>query len=164
MPTLEPIKHGYKCLVCREHFKSHIPTEKAIYMWNVFQYRPRKGNTVLRCPHCHSMYYMPTKQEHNERLTDTFKLYQYLDRYVLSKDKGYDKDLYDKMTHWFTGLKRCSSCKKLKDRESEFSYDHKSKDHLSYVCKSCRNKSKENDKINEILNKYEEIRGDNKHE
>jgi hypothetical protein len=164
MPTVDPIKHGYKCLVCREHFKSHIPPEDAIYMWNVFQYRPRTGHTVLRCPHCYSMYYIPTKLEHNERLIDTFKLYRYLDKHILDEDKGYDKDLYDQMIHWFTGLKRCSTCKKLKQRETDFNYEHRAKDHLSYICKSCRNKNKNAEKIDSILNKYDELKGGDKHE
>lgn len=162
MPTLEPIKYEYKCLVCRENFKSHIPPEEAIYAWNVFHYRPRKGHVVIKCPHCYSMYYISKEMENQERFIDTFKLYRYLDKHILDKVKGYDKDLYDNMKMWFTGLKRCNKCKTLKRREYDFHYDHRTKDHLSYMCKSCANTDKNMDKINMILAEYDKVKGDNK--
>ena len=155
-PTLRQKDQKYKCLLCRKEFYSHVPEEDAIYMWNVLQYRPNNGKTVLRCPHCFSMYCIHEKVYHLERLDDTLKLFEYIRKHVLDKEKGYNEDLYDKMKMWFTGIKRCSKCKKLKARETDFTYLHKSSDHLSHICKECANKCKHNEKIDKILKEYEE--------
>lgn len=154
METVAPRRYEYKCLLCRQKFKSHVPNDKAKYMWNVFQRGMGGGKRQIRCPHCMSMYYIPYQRKGKELYRDTYKLFKYLDKYILDKDKGYSKQFARHLKKCFFGLKRCKSCYKFKSRITDFSYDHKTEDHLSPICHICEQDEKKGKKMKKILERY----------